>query len=43
MDAKELGREHGLGWSGSGLEQLAGCCECSSELTISKKCAKFIE
>jgi hypothetical protein len=35
--------EHGLDRSGSGYGQVAGCCECGNEPSVSIKCRKFLD
>jgi len=31
-----------LNWYGSEYGQVAGCCECGNELTLSAKCGEFL-
>ena len=34
---------YGLDRAGSGLEQIAGTCECGSETSGSKNCGEFLD
>jgi hypothetical protein len=38
MDLREVGWEHGLDRFGLGQGQVAGCCECGNEPSVSIKC-----
>jgi hypothetical protein len=40
---KKWDREHRLDLSGSGQGQMAGCCECGNEPSVSMKSGKFID
>jgi hypothetical protein len=44
MDLREVGWwGHGLDRSGSGLGQVAGCCECGNEFLGCLTCGEFLE
>ena len=43
MDLRELGWGHGLNRCGSGLGQMAGCCEYGNESSGSMKCGEFLD
>jgi len=43
MDFQEVGYGHGLDWSASGEEQLAGCCTRDNEPPGSIKCRGFLD
>ena len=39
----KVGKGHGLDCSGSGLGQVAGCCECGDETTGPRKGGEFLD
>jgi hypothetical protein len=43
LDLQEVGWGHGLDWSGSGLGQVVGTCECSNERSDSTKCGECLD
>ena len=42
MDLQEMAWGHGLVLSGSGQGQVAGCCECGNEPSVSIQCGEFL-
>jgi hypothetical protein len=34
---------HGMGLSGSEQGQMAGCCECGNETSVSVRCVEFLD
>jgi hypothetical protein len=43
MYLREVGRGHGLDRSGSGQRQMASCCECGNEPSVSIKYGEYFE
>ena len=43
IDIRDVEWGHGLDRSDSGKEQVAGCCECGNEPSVSIKCGEFCD